>query len=50
MPGKHFFVTFGVNYAHEPHPYWPGAHPTGTWKCWRRTRSRPGRWSGRSSA
>lgn len=27
--GKTFYVTFGVNYAHEPHPYWPGAHPDG---------------------
>lgn len=26
---KHFFFTFGVGYAHEPHPYWAGAHPDG---------------------
>jgi hypothetical protein len=26
---KHFFFTFGVGYAHEPHPYWSGAHPDG---------------------
>jgi hypothetical protein len=26
---KSFYVTFGVRYAHEPHPYWKGAHPDG---------------------
>jgi hypothetical protein len=24
-----FYVTFGVMYSREPHPYWPGAHPDG---------------------
>jgi hypothetical protein len=26
---KHFYVTFGVKYAHETHPHWPAAHPDG---------------------
>lgn len=24
-----FYVTFGVQYSHEPHPYWDGADPDG---------------------
>jgi len=24
-----FYVTFGVQYAHKEHPYWPGADPAG---------------------
>lgn len=24
-----FYVTFGVQYFHEPHPHWKGAHPDG---------------------
>jgi hypothetical protein len=24
-----FYVTFGVQYRHEAHPFWPGAHPDG---------------------
>lgn len=24
-----FYVTFGVQYRHEPHPHWPSAHPDG---------------------
>ena len=26
---KTFYVSFGVMYGREPHPYWPGAHPDG---------------------
>lgn len=30
VPQLHpFFVTFGVQYSHEPHPYWKGADPNG---------------------
>lgn len=28
-PLQHFYVTFGVQYSHEPHPAWAGAHPAG---------------------
>jgi hypothetical protein len=28
-PLQRFFVTFGVMYRHETHPYWAGAHPDG---------------------
>lgn len=24
-----FYLTFGVQYSREPHPYWAGAHPDG---------------------
>ena len=24
-----FYLTFGVKYSHEPHPFWPGATPRG---------------------
>ena len=24
-----FYVTFGIKYRHEAHPYWAGAHPDG---------------------
>lgn len=24
-----FYLTFGVQYSHTPHPTWPGAHPDG---------------------
>lgn len=26
---KNFYLTFGVQYRHEPHPYWKGADPDG---------------------
>jgi hypothetical protein len=26
---KTFYVTFGIQYADEPHPLWPKAHPDG---------------------
>ena len=26
---KDFYLTFGVQYSHEPHPYWTGANPNG---------------------
>lgn len=26
---QEFRFTFGVKYSHEPHPFWPGAHPDG---------------------
>lgn len=28
-PLQEFRFTFGVQYSHEPHPYWAGAHPDG---------------------
>lgn len=26
---ERFYLTFGVQYRHEPHPHWPGANPDG---------------------
>lgn len=29
MALHNFYVTFGMKYRYEAHPYWPGAHPDG---------------------
>ncbi|UOK18418.1 hypothetical protein SEA_BRUHMOMENT_102 [Arthrobacter phage BruhMoment] len=29
MTLHNYYVTFGVKYRHETHPYWAGAHPDG---------------------
>lgn len=34
---QRFYLTFGSQYAHTPHPHWPAAHPDGWVEVWAST-------------